>query len=101
MLITDQFVKVLRFPVRRYLNCAIGWLEAKPEMDRIIRLNRFHPEVFVVPWQLQGRIGNHEAARDLARPSTDMFRDRPSGWLVLSYNFYHPAIRILAQCLND
>src|SRR5438552_17996846 len=24
-----------------------------------------------------------------------------SGWLVLSYNFYHPAIRILAQCRND
>jgi len=94
MPIATQFVKVLRFPERHYLNSALGWLglgkpiEAKAEVDRICGLNRFHPEVFVVRWQIQGRLGNWEAARDLARLFTEMFPDRPSGWLCLSYSFY-------------
>ena len=87
-------MKVLRYPERHHLEFAVGWLElgnpieAKAEADRITGLNRFHAEVFVVRWQIEARIGNWEAARDMALVFTRMFPERPSGWLCLSYSLY-------------
>ena len=66
----------------------LPFLEAKAEAERIVGLNRFHAEVFVVRWQIEARMGDWEAARDMARGFTQMFPERPSGWLCHSYSLY-------------
>jgi len=87
-------MRKLDYPERHYLNFALGWLEfgnpieAKAAADNISRLNSLHPEVFLVRWRIHVRLGNWEAARDLARTFTRVFPNRPSGWLCLSYSLY-------------
>ena len=91
---SSRRMRKLDYPERHYLNFALGWLEfgnpieAKAAADNISRLNSLHPEVFLVRWRIHVRLGNWEAARDLARTFTRVFPNRPSGWLCLSYSLY-------------
>jgi len=97
MVLARQCVRHMRdldYPDRHYLNAAVGWLEmgrlaeAKVEADQISWLNRVHPEVFQVRWRIYERLGNWEAAHDLAFLFARVFPQRPTGWLCLTYSLY-------------
>ena len=87
-------MRELDYPEKHYLSSALGWLElgdpieAKSEADRISCVNGFHPEVFLVRWRIQARLGKWEAALDLARIFTTISPDRATGWLCLSYSLF-------------
>ena len=84
-------MKPLEPPDSHHLSAAVGWLglgnvaEAGIELEKIAEQFRSHPDVLAVRCDIHFKLGNWDAATEIAGTLTRLEPQEPGAWISLAY----------------